>query len=131
MARCNSCGADLPDYYTSCPNCGGTSLSQGAPAAPAYSGYVPVSEQPREITSMGGWFCWLLLCGIIPIIGPIIMMSSAKDPTAKNYAKMTLIMQIIGLVLAFLILFIFASAMMGYVNRSREAGSYYMLLNLL
>ena len=132
MARCISCGADLPDYYTSCPNCGGTNLSKGAAAAaPAYSGYVPVSEQPREITSMGGWFCWQLLCSIIPIIGPIIMMSSAKDPTAKNYAKMMLIMQIIGIVLTILLLFALVPAMMGYVSRASDAGHYYMLLNML
>ena len=53
-------------------------------------------SQQREVTSAGGWFCWFLLLSFVPIIGTIIMLCSTKDPTAKNYAKLTLIMQIIG-----------------------------------
>ena len=37
MARCTSCGAELPDYYTSCPNCGGTQVVRTAAAPQAQS----------------------------------------------------------------------------------------------
>ncbi|MBR3448719.1 MAG: zinc-ribbon domain-containing protein [Oscillospiraceae bacterium] len=130
MARCNSCGAELPDYYTSCPNCGGTSLTKSpVSAAPASTGYVPMSQQ-REVTSAGGWFCWFLLLSFLPIIGTIIMLCTVKDPTAKNYAKLTLIMQIIGIVLTIILIMILVPAMMGYVEKAREVGSL-MLLGLL
>lgn len=130
MARCNSCGAELPDYYTSCPNCGGTSLTKSpVSASPASTGYVPMSQQ-REVTSAGGWFCWFLLLSFLPIIGTIIMLCTVKDPTAKNYAKLTLIMQIIGIVLTIILIMILVPAMMGYVEKAREVGSL-MLLGLL
>ncbi len=131
MARCNSCGAELPDYYTSCPNCGGTDLSKSpVSAAPASHSYVPISQQ-REVTSAGGWFCWFLLLSFLPIIGTIIMLCTVKDPTAKNYAKLTLIMQIIGIVLLIIFAWILIPAMIGYVEKSREYGGSLMFLNLL
>ena len=83
MARCNQCGAELPDYYASCPNCGGQVTQNTQPQQPyaqpyaqPTGGYIPRSEQ-RTVTSMGGWFCWLLLCNVLPIVGPIIMMLTA------------------------------------------------------
>ncbi|MEE3404511.1 MAG: hypothetical protein VZR73_10545 [Acutalibacteraceae bacterium] len=131
MARCNSCGAELPDYYTSCPNCGGTDLSKSpVSAAPASHSYVPISQQ-REVTSAGGWFCWYLLLSFLPIIGTIIMLCTVKDPTAKNYAKLTLIMQIIGIVLTIILIMILVPTMMGYVEKSRAVHSGLMLLGLL
>ena len=129
MAKCRSCGADLPDYYTSCPNCGSTDIAQGV-AAPASSGYVPMSQQ-RVVTSVGGWFGWYLLLSFVPIIGTIIMLCSAKDPTAKNYAKLMLILQIIAIILTIIFIAILGSAMIGYVDRSREYGGSLMFLSLL
>ena len=129
MAKCRSCGADLPDYYTSCPNCGSTDLAKGV-AAPASSGYVPLSQQ-RVVTTMGGWFGWYLLLTFLPIIGTIIMLCTAKDPTAKNYAKLMLIMQIISIVLCIILAAILVPAMMGYIERSRELGGSLMFLSLL
>ena len=127
MARCNSCGANLPDYYTSCPNCGGKDLAKSpVSAAPASRGYIPMSEQ-RVVTSMGGWFCWYVLLGFVPIIGTIIMLCCTKDPTAKNYAKLTLIMQIIGIVLGIVLASILIPAMLGYVEKARMYG---MILGL-
>ena len=68
MARCNQCGSELPDYYTSCPNCGGGVVRQAPPVQPAQpmNGYIPMAQQ-REVTGMGAWFGWSLLCGILPI----------------------------------------------------------------
>ncbi|HAG13401.1 MAG TPA: hypothetical protein DCG49_06010 [Ruminococcus sp.] len=102
MARCNQCGSELPDYYTSCPNCGCQSISKGA-AAQGYgqqAGYsMPV--QTREITSPGQWFGWLLLMGVLPIIGAVIVMKSSRDQTAQNYAKLVIILQAISMVCSF------------------------------
>ena len=62
MARCNQCGSELPDYYTSCPNCGGSVVRQAPPVQPAQpmNGYVPMAQQ-REVTGMGAWFRRILL----------------------------------------------------------------------
>lgn len=129
MARCNHCGAELPDYYTACPNCG-TRLNAGAPIPPPQAqpmgGYVPPMMQQRQITSVAGWLGWTLLCGFLPVIGAIIMMSVTKDETAKNYAKLMLILNCIGLVFALLFAAILVPAMIGYVDRAREHGNYYL-----
>lgn len=125
MARCTSCGAELPDYYTSCPNCGGQ-VSQNAPAqAPVMQGqyYAPAPEQ-RVITSIGGWFGWTLLCGFLPIIGAIIMLNCSKDQTAKNFAKLMIIMQAIGFVLGLLFSSILVPSMLNYIERVGGYGSY-------
>lgn len=99
MAKCTSCGAELPDYYTSCPNCGGTQVVRGV-AAPQPQAYVPMQEE-RVSYSTGQWIGWLLLCSFFPLIGVIIMLCVTKDPSAKNYAKLMLILQIIGIVISF------------------------------
>lgn len=99
MARCGQCGAELPDYYTSCPNCGSTAINKGpavGPAAP--TGYIPPAAT-REVTTVGGWFGWTLLMAFLPIIGAIITLNATKDPTAKNYAKLMIILQAISIVL--------------------------------
>lgn len=132
MARCNQCGAELPDYYASCPNCGGQVIqnAQPQPAPQPMGGYIPMSQQ-RVITTMGGWFGWSLLCALLPIIGPIIMMSCAKDPTAKNYGKMILILQIIGIILLVLLGAILVPAMIGYVRKAQSMTYGVMALSAL
>jgi hypothetical protein len=122
MARCNQCGAELPDYYTSCPNCGGQVSAaapqpQPQPYAQPTGGYVPMSEQ-RVITSVGGWFGWYLLCCVLPIIGPIIIMNCSKDPTAKNFGKLMLILEIIGIVLVIALGAVLIPAMIGYIRKA-------------
>lgn len=130
MARCNQCGAELPDYYTSCPNCG-AQLNAGAPMqqppqAQPMGGYVPPMVQQRKITSVAGWFGWSLLCGCLPIIGAIIMLNVTQDPTAKNFAKLMLILNCIGIVIGLLFAAILIPAMIGYVEKAREYGDYYL-----
>lgn len=112
MKLCSNCGTQNPDYYTQCPNCG-TALPAAAPQ-PIYSGsstggYIPRAFQAAPVTSMGGWFGWTLLCGLLLIIGPIIMMCTADDPSAKNFAKATLIFQIIAIVLSVVLLALYIS----------------------
>ena len=54
------------------------------------------AEEP--VTSVGQWFLWSLLIGFLPLIGTIIMFCTVKDPSAKNAAKVFLIMQIVAIV---------------------------------
>lgn len=126
MARCNQCGSELPDYYTSCPNCGGGVVKQAPPVQPypQAGGYIPMQQQ-REITSMGAWFGWTLLCSILPIIGPIIMLNSAKDPTAKNYAKLMLILQAVMIVLLIIFGAVLIPAMIGYMRKAESVRRVY------
>ena len=96
MKLCPNCGSQNADQYTQCPNCGAV-LPAAAPQ-PTYSGaagYVPPAYQPQRVTSMGAWFGWSLLCAILPIIGPIIMIFAANEPSAKNFGKAMTVFQIV------------------------------------
>ena len=124
MARCTSCGAELPDYYTSCPNCGGQQVVRGAAPAPQPQNYVPMQED-RVVCTTGQWFGWLLLLAFVPLIGIIVMLCTVKDPSAKNYAKLMLILMIIATVFYAIIFAVtmipavmesaFVSSMMGMI----------------
>lgn len=126
MAKCTSCGADLPDYYTSCPNCGGQVLQNAAAPmpqqVPMQGGYAQPMPQQREITSVAGWLGWSLLCGFLPIIGSIIMLCTTKDETAKNFAKLMIILQAIGLIIGIVFSAILVPAMLGYVEKANTYG---------
>lgn len=117
MGRCTQCGAEMPDYYAKCANCGGQ-IAQTGPAAPQMGGYVSPAAQPRVITSTGGWFGWLLLCSVLPIIGPIIMLSSSQDETAKNYAKLMIILQAISIVCSLIFQNVFAPALLDFLEEA-------------
>jgi rRNA maturation protein Nop10 len=107
MITCPHCGTQSPDYYTQCPNCGGA-ISGASPQQPVQQpfqqpattgGYIPPAYQQEPVTSMGAWFGWSLIIGLLPVIGTIIMLCCVKDPSAKNYAKMALVLQCIALVI--------------------------------
>lgn len=56
--------------------------------------------QPQEnYTSVIGWFGWLLLCWLLPLIGPIIMAAGSSNKTIKNYGILHIIIQLIALIL--------------------------------
>ena len=118
MARCTSCGAELPDYYTSCPNCGGTQVVRTA-AAPQAQSYAPPIQQSRVVYSMGQWLGWLAVCGFFPLVGVIVMLCVAKDPSARNYAKLMLILYIIAIVIYAVLAAIMIPAMIGYTEKAR------------
>ena len=107
MITCPHCGTQSPDYYTQCPNCGGAisgasaqqPIQQPFQQPAATGGYVPPAFQPEPVTSMGAWFGWSLIIGLLPVIGSIILLCCTKDPSAKNYAKMVLVLQYIAVVL--------------------------------
>ena len=113
MIICTKCGAQHPDHYTQCPNCGSPlSAPQPAPAVNAgYGGYIPPAYQQAPTTSIGQWFGWWLLCALLPIIGAIITMNVTKDPSVKNFAKVNIILSIIGLVLLIIIISMFVAVL--------------------
>lgn len=101
MITCPHCGTQNPDHYTQCPNCG-SPLVQAQPQ-PQPAAYIPPAapavQNNGEITSAGLWFGWYLLLSCFPIIGTVIMLCVTKDPSAKNYAKLMLILQCIFIVI--------------------------------
>lgn len=108
MITCPYCGTQSPDSYPHCPNCGGMLAQPQAAPQPmpqqAWPGYIPPAAQPEPTTSLGTWFCWWLLLMFLPVIGTIIMLCTTRDPSAKNYAKLVLILQ--GVVVGFYVLMI-------------------------
>ena len=123
MKLCPNCNTQNADVYTQCVGCGAV-LPSAPPQPiysgnPGYSGYVSPSQM-EPVTSAIGWLGWYLLCGYLAIIGPIIMMNITKDPTAKNYAKLMLILQIIGVVLGVVLALVF-----GFVMANSVSHSYY------
>ena len=120
MKLCPNCGTQCADQYTQCPNCR-TDLpasSVYASPQPTYSGYIPPAYQAAPVTTVGGWFGWTLLCSFLPIIGAIIMMNAAKDPTAKNFAKATLIVQIISIILCIIFFALFGAVLVSAMRYS-------------
>lgn len=95
MIICPHCGTQSPDHYPQCPNCGAQLIQPQAAPQPMQQpmGYVPPAYQQQPVTSVGGWFGWSLLIGFLPLIGAIIMLCTVKDPSAKNYAKLIVILQ--------------------------------------
>lgn len=108
MKICPSCGAQHSENYMQCPNCGAPlSAPQSSPAG--YGGYIPPAYQEEPITTTGQWFGWYLLCAFLPIIGPIVLLNITKDPSVKNWAKLNIILGIIGLVLGILLIVAFTA----------------------
>ncbi|MBR4199727.1 MAG: zinc ribbon domain-containing protein [Oscillospiraceae bacterium] len=107
MKTCPQCGTQNPDHYTHCPNCGAQYPAQQPMTQPMQpplqqpmpqtNGYIPPAyQQPQDqVTSVGAWFGWSLLIGMLPLIGSIIMLCCVKDPSAKNYAKLIVVLQVI------------------------------------
>lgn len=105
MKTCPQCGTQNPDHYTHCPNCGAQyPAAQPMPQPmPQTNSYIPPAYQPDPVTSVGAWFGWSLLIGFLPLIGGIIMLCSVKDPSAKNYAKLIVVLQVIVLAIYILL----------------------------
>ena len=133
MAYCTTCGTQTADYATNCPNCGAPMVQQqaqnpyggnpygqqqpyGQPYAQPYGTPYPQQPAPNP-TSAGMWFLWYLLCGVLPIIGSIILMNaSSADQSTKNFGKCMLIMQIVAMAASALIFFLFF-AFIGTMSR--------------
>lgn len=99
MLTCPRCGSMNPDYYTQCPSCGTQLSASRAQSTAAPSGYSsPMYTASEPVTTVGQWFLWTLLIGFLPLIGTIIMFVTVKDPSAKNAAKVMLILECIAVV---------------------------------
>ncbi len=97
MKICTNCGSQSPDHFTQCPNCG-AQMVQGMPQPAQTASYIPPAYQQEPTTTFWGWIGWLLL-SLIPFVGVIIAMTTAKDPSVRNYAKASLIMYAVAFVL--------------------------------
>ena len=113
---CPYCKANQSDGAQFCTNCGGKfeivsqpqyQQSVNAPYTSSQMTYQPVGgympAEPEKPVSLGAWIGWILLCTLLPVIGPIIVLCTAKNETIKNWAKATLILAVIGAVLTVLL----------------------------
>ncbi|WP_295154444.1 hypothetical protein [uncultured Ruminococcus sp.] len=129
---CSSCGTSNPDHVTNCVNCGAVldnynqvyPVNQGGYTQPYNQQYSqPYSQQYPQAynapynppTTMGGWFGWLLLCSFFPIIGQLIMLSS-KDESARNFAKVQLLLALIGIIAFVVIVVVFGVSLSDIFN---------------
>lgn len=62
-------------------------------AQPVYNNISVV--QPTATTGVLGWLGWMLLISVLPLLGLIIMLLAANDPSAKNFAKAQLLLILI------------------------------------
>ena len=106
MAVCYNCKTEFNGKF--CPTCGAVAQAGPAPApvqvAPRVAPppvYTNVSVTPAsQPTSVLGWIGWMMLIGILPVIGIIIMALASTDPSAKNFAKANLLLMLIALIIA-------------------------------
>ncbi|MDR0906740.1 MAG: zinc ribbon domain-containing protein [Oscillospiraceae bacterium] len=137
MAICTECGANVPDEIKFCTECGKpmTAAAPAAPPPPATAPapapqpapqpvYAPVAAAPSYPAIGTGGYIGMMILFAIPVIGwlaCIIMSFAAKNPNRKHYARATLIMLIIGLILSVVLFFVFkwaSGALVDYVNQS-------------
>jgi Na+/proline symporter len=117
MGFCSACGTKLDSAQ---PNVNAQQFNNQQYAQPQYTqpyaqpyqNFAPINPT----TSIGGWIGWMLLCSILPIIGPIIMICSAKDESAKNFAKAYFVLLAISIVLIIILSAVFASAGMSFLD---------------
>ncbi len=109
MAYCKNCGGQLNDGASYCLKCGAS--------ADTYSNYYNAYQQPvvqaqqNNVTTVGGWIGWMILCSFLPLLGQIIMLCCSNDKSVKNYAKATFILCLIGVIL--MVIVILAMTMLG------------------
>jgi hypothetical protein len=128
MGFCSACGAKLDDVQQNTAEQSGYQQYNGQqygnpqygqtynqPYNQVYNQqFVPQYQQDftqlNITTSVIGWIGWLLLCSILPLIGQIIMICTAKDKSAKNFAKANLVVLVICVVIAVICCVLFASS---------------------
>lgn len=131
MTHCTKCGSEVSGSF--CPNCGAPVQEEAPQSAssqqavyqqpPVYQTIYTDNSANRKVTGVGGWIGWAFLCSFLPIIGQIIMLCTASDPSAKNYAKSQLILLaiVVGLMIIFGSLFagILAPTLSRYIAAAR------------
>lgn len=121
MPFCPYCSADIVPGLYQCPNCGSPlspsqtaaqAAVQAAPApqpiytqqpmppaqqsmpAPSMQPYAPAAMPvyADPVVSPAAWVGYLLLCMCLPLIGPLILTSSAKEQSVRNFGKAWLLL---------------------------------------
>ncbi|MGN0633689.1 MAG: zinc-ribbon domain-containing protein [Oscillospiraceae bacterium] len=134
---CKSCGAELTnDNAEFCNVCGApqsnsipnvnTAPMQGGMPQPNPMGYQtpPMYQQPvyptfnnySEDTTVMGWIGWSILCSILPIIGQIIIIATAKNKTLKNWAIAQFVIMAVVVVITIVCFAIFGATVSSVVE---------------
>ena len=116
MAYCKECGKKLGELDLYCPECGTkaesvneadanechslpiakmTSEREDEKKAPVKNDGKEEIDREDKITSIGGWFGWIVFTHFLPIIGTLFMAFGSKSKSTQNYGKALLILQLI------------------------------------
>ncbi|SDA25036.1 zinc-ribbon domain-containing protein [Ruminococcus sp. YE71] len=138
---CKNCGSQLSPSDSVCPSCGepipgaanadnaygqysygnqntyGYQNTNGYQNTGGYQSYGQTNYsqpyyQQSAATTVAGWIGWMLLCSFLPVIGQIIIIVSARDESLKNYAKATLILSAIAVVLTVIFYVLFGAVIL-------------------
>lgn len=122
MAKfCTCCGRIIPDLAMQCPQCGGMQAPMNIPQSPPVGTLTPfpniqrvdpippVYQQTAEdgILTTGQWFGWLLVLTFLGIFGSVIMYNHVRDKSARNLARVLLILHCVIIILGSVGLFMF------------------------
>ena len=118
MAACPYCTASIAPGLYQCPSCAAPLVpvqpSAAPPAPQPVYGSQPVTAVRTEpVVSTSSWVGYVLLCSCLGIIGPIIVMNTAKEESVRNFAKAMLI--VCGIAAAAVALFFFALAFLSVI----------------
>lgn len=139
--QCTTCGNSMDANAAFCPNCGAKPGQQpytnsapnyappvyAQPVQPYYPNNDAINSQPLGV---GQYIVMFILMGI-PLVGFILMLvwafGSNVNKNKKNYARATLIVGIIGGILAAIFSGIIIAALTPMINDliSQMGGSYY------
>ena len=95
MKYCTYCGAEIHGLENKCPSCGAPCTDMSG--VPDFTQFWFAGD--KAATSVSGWVGWLLLCGLLPVIGACITVCSSRDSAVKNFAKAWLILTLFGIIL--------------------------------
>lgn len=109
MPFCENCGRPLPEGERFCPSCGGVS-DPNRKASPHASAMRPPKGSPYAV--LGSWsFVGTMLLLSIPVVGCIFAIvwacGGAHNINRRNYARATLLLYAIAIVLALVSFFAF------------------------
>ncbi|HBI85427.1 MAG TPA: hypothetical protein DDX71_03940 [Ruminococcus sp.] len=119
MAKfCTCCGRIIPDLAMQCPQCGGMQPDTVIPQAPPVGTLTPFPEiqrvdplppvygqQVNEVMTPFQWFGWVLVLVLLGIFGSFIMYNHVRDQSAKNLAKLLIVLHCIAIIFGMVGLF--------------------------
>jgi hypothetical protein len=140
---CGSCGSNISNNEKFCPSCGAPNPYANTQNSPNYSYQqnVPPYSYPSSPTQIEappspnspyapvsvGAFIGVMLLMAVPLVNLIMLFvwafGSSTKISLKNYARASLILMLIGIVLAIIFSLVLGSAITGII--SAMEGSYY------